>query len=178
MFSSVIIILLCTSVFSDILVLKTGDTLICYRFREVLDFEQRLYVCDEDTVYPKEIHSRMNGNDTFYYADDVFLKKNINGRVSFFTGIKEEIVLEDVSNVFDDPVFQYVKQRNPVLYYSFDNMNYIKYRSIGPNRLLVDSLKENARIIIVHGQFLQKYEPVTDPESSEKAMSTFGEKEE
>lgn len=143
MFSSVIIAFLCTSVFSDILILKNGDTLICDQYREVLEIEQRSYLCDGDTVYPEEICSRMNEKDTFYYADDAFLKKTINGRLSFFSGIKEEIVWEDVSNSFDDPVFQYVKKRNPVLYYSFDNMNYIKYRSIGLNRPLVDSLKEN-----------------------------------
>jgi hypothetical protein len=145
MFSSVIFTFLCTSVFSDILVLKAGDTLICDHYREVLDIEQRLYLCDGDTVYPEEIRSRMNEKDTFYYADNAFLKKNINGRLSFFDGIKEEIVWEDISNSFNDPVFQYVKKRNPVLYYSFDDINYYKYKSIGPNRLLADSLKENAK---------------------------------
>ncbi len=44
MFSSVIITFLCTSVFSDILILKTGDTLICEQYRQVLEIEQRYYL--------------------------------------------------------------------------------------------------------------------------------------
>lgn len=53
MFSSVIFTFLCTSVFSDILVLKAGDTLICDHYREVLDIEQRLYFAMETLSIPK-----------------------------------------------------------------------------------------------------------------------------
>ncbi len=102
-------------------------------------------IFDNDTVYPDEIYSRISEKDTFYYADDAFLKKTINARLSFFSGLKEEIVWEDVGNNLNYVHFQYEKKREPVLYYSFDNIEFTKYRSLGLNRQLVDKIKENTK---------------------------------
>lgn len=139
----VILIPLFTSAFSDTLVLNTDDTLICNHFREILKIEQRYFLCNEDTIFPDEIYSRINNEGKFRFVDDMFLKKTINGKLSFFTGIKDEIVWEDVRNGFDDPDFQYIKKRTPSLYYTFDDVKFIKYNSWGPNRLLVDRFKDN-----------------------------------
>lgn len=122
---------------------KTGDTLICDQYREIIKIERRYFLCNEDTIFSDEIHSRITNEGTFFHVDDIFLKKIINGKLSIFSGIKDEIVYEDVSNAFDDPVFQYVRKSTPVLYYSFDNVEFAKYNTLFPNPLLVDSIKEN-----------------------------------
>lgn len=69
-------------------------------------------IFDNDTVYPDEIYSRISEKDTFYYADDAFLKKTINARLSFFSGLKEEIVWEDVGNNLNYVHFQYEKKES------------------------------------------------------------------
>ncbi len=78
---------------------KTGDTLICDQYREIIKIERRYFLCNEDTIFSDEIHSRITNEGTFFHVDDIFLKKIINGKLSIFSGIKDEIVYEDVSNL-------------------------------------------------------------------------------
>lgn len=145
MWSSVIFAFLCSPVFCDTLTLKTGDTLLCEHFIEVLKTEERYFLCNEDTIYPQQIYSRKNQNGTFPYIDEVFLQKTISGRLSFYTGIKDEFVWEEISKGFRDPDLNYIRKKTNVLYYSFDSVTFSMYNHLRRNRLLADNLKENAK---------------------------------
>lgn len=139
-----IIFLLCASAFSDILILNSGDTVNCDQYRELYMFEKRIFLCNGDTIHPNQIYSKTNENGTFRNIDATYLKKMITGRVSFYTGIKEEIIFKNFSEGFDAPSdYHYKQEKTPVMYYTFDDIVFTKYNSMGRNSLLVKNFKEN-----------------------------------
>lgn len=140
----VILVMLCTSIPADTLLLNSGKKLDCTTLIEKISYTNRLFLCNSDTIYPSEIRAKINPTGYFIFVDNTFLKRTISGKLSFYTGVKEEIVMEDIGYGFGPPILVHKKKESNKTYYTLDSTSFTEYKLFGRNIQLVNEIKKNS----------------------------------